>query len=325
MPIYYYWGDDEFAIASSVQILRAQTVDFNWASFNYTQYTSDTPDAATEALNQAMTPPFGSGSRLVWLVNTTIGQQCPDDLLVQLKRTLPVIPETSVLLLTSRNKPDGRLKSTALWKEYAEIKEFALIPPWETKQLVQQVEKIAQEVGVKLTSSSTTLIAQSVGNNTRQLYNELTKLRLYASDQTPISVDIVNNLVQATSQTSLDLVKVIAEGNTAQALTLVGQLLNRNEPGLKIVATLVGQFRTWLWVKIMTEAQERDKKIIAQAAEIGNPNRVYFLQQEVKSLSVEQLVATLPLLLELEVSLKQGGEERAMLQTKVIQLSQLFL
>ena len=151
-------------------------------------------------------------------------------------------------------------------------------------------------------------------------------MRLYAGDsQTPISIDIVNNLVQATSQTSLDLVKAIASGNTAQALTLVAQLLNRNEPGLKIVATLVGQFRTLLWVKMMTEAQERDKKVIAQAAEIGNPNRVYFLQQEVKFLSIEQLVATLPLLLELEVSLKQGGEEKALLQTKVIQLSQIFL
>lgn len=326
MPIYYYWGDDEFAIASSVQILRDHTVDPNWASFNYTQHTSDTPDAATEALNQAMTPPFGSGSRLIWLVNTAIGQQCPDELLVQLKRTLPVVPETSVLLLTSRNKPDGRLKSTALWKEYAEIKEFALIPPWETKQLVHQVEKIAQEVGIKLSSSSTTLIAQSVGNNTRQLYNELTKLRLYAGDsQTPISIDIVNNLVQATSQTSLDLVKEIASGNTPQALTLVAQLLNCNEPALKIVATLVGQFRTLLWIKMMTNAQEQDKKVIAQAAEINNPNRVYFLQQEVKSLSVEQLAATLPLLLELEVNLKQGAEERASLQTKVIQLCQLFL
>ncbi len=181
MPIYYYWGDDEFAIASTVTKLRDRTVDPNWASFNFTQHL-DTPDAAIEALNQAMTPPFGNGSRLVWLVNTTIGQQCPEELLIDLKRTLPVIPNSSILLLTSRNKPDGRLKSTALWKEYAEIKEFSLIPPWETKQLVQQVENIAHEVGVKLTYSSTTLIAQSVGNNTRQLYNELTKLRLYAGD-----------------------------------------------------------------------------------------------------------------------------------------------
>ncbi|MBW4662749.1 MAG: DNA polymerase III subunit delta [Chroococcus sp. CMT-3BRIN-NPC107] len=325
MPIYYYWGDDEFAIASTVTKLRDRTVDPNWVSFNFTQHL-DTPEAAIEALNQAMTPPFGHGSRLVWLVNTTIGQQCPEELLIELKRTLPVIPNSSVLLLTSRNKPDGRLKSTALWKEYAEIKEFSLIPPWETKQLVQQVENIAHEVGVKLTYSSTTLIAQSVGSNTRQLYNELTKLRLYAGDsQTPISTEVVTSLVQSTSQTSLDLVKEVASGNTAQSLTLVAQLLNRNEPGLKITATLVGQFRTLLWVKIMTDAQERDKKVIAQAAEIGNPNRVYFLQQEVKSLSVKQLAATLPLLLELEANLKQGGEEMALLQTKVIQLCQLFL
>ena len=326
MPIYYYWGDNEFAIASAVQKLRDRTVDPNWASFNYTQYVPDTVGAAIEALNQAMTPPFGNGSRLVWLVNTTIGQQCPEELLIELKRTLPVIPETSVLLLTSPNKLDGRLKSTALWKEYAEIQEFALIPPWETKQLVQQVEKVAQEVGVKLTSSSTTLIAESVGNDPRQLYNELTKLRLYAGESlAPISTEVVSNLVQATSQTSLDLVKAISAGNTAQALTLVAQLLNRNEPGLKIAATLVGQFRTWLWVKMMTDAQERDKKVIAQAAEIGNPNRVYFLQQEVQSLSVEQLVATLPLLLELEVNLKQGAEEMSLLQTKVVQLCQIFL
>lgn len=324
MPIYYYWGDDEFAIASSVQKLRDRIVDPNWASFNYSQH-ADTFDATIEALDRAMTPPFGSANRLVWLVNTTIGQQCPEELLDQLKRTLAVIPETSVLLLTSRHKPDGRLKSTALWKQYAEIEEFALIPPWETKQLVQQVEKIAQEVGVKLTHSSTTLIAESVGNNTRQLYNELTKLRLYAGEsQAPLGTEIVTNLVQATAQTSLDLVKEVAAGNTAQALTLVAQLLNRNEPGLKIVATLVGQFRTWLWVKIMTEAQERDKKVIAQAAEIINPNRVYFLQQEVRSLSVKQLAATLPLLLELEVNLKQGAAEMPLLQTKVIQLCQLF-
>ncbi len=325
MPIYYYWGDDEFAIASSVQKLRDHTVDPNWASFNYSQH-PDSADGLIEALNQAMTPPFGSGSRLVWLVNTTIGQQCPEELLTQLKRTLPVIPEASVLLLTSPSKLDGRLKATALWQKYAQIKEFALIPPWETKQLVQQVEKIAQEVGVKLTSSSTSLIAESVGNNTRQLYNELTKLRLYAGEsQEPISPEVVTNLVQATSQTSLDLVKAIASGNTAQSLTLVAQLLNRNEPALKIVATLVGQFRTWLWVKIMTQAQERDKKVIAQAAEIGNPNRVYFLQQEVSALNVNQLAATLPLLLELEASLKQGAQEMPLLQTKVIQLCQLFL
>jgi len=41
-----------------------------------------------------MTPPFGAGSRLVWLVDTTLCQQCSEELLTELKRTLTAIPET---------------------------------------------------------------------------------------------------------------------------------------------------------------------------------------------------------------------------------------
>jgi len=60
----------------------------------------------------------------------------------------------------------------------------------------------------------------------------------------------------------------------------------------------------------------------SQAAEIS-PKRL-FLQQEVKPLSVQQLASTLPLLLELEVSLKQGAEDMSALVTKVIELCQVF-
>lgn len=112
MPIYLYWGEDDFAIQKAVAKLRDRLLDSDWISFNYTQYTPDQPDAIIQGLNQVMTPPFGAGKRLVWLVNTTLCQQCSEDLLSQLQSTLPVIPEASVLLLTCRTKPDGRLKST---------------------------------------------------------------------------------------------------------------------------------------------------------------------------------------------------------------------
>ena len=105
---------------------------------------------------------------------------------------------------------------------------------------------------------------------------------------------------------------------------LVADLIAHNEHPLRIVATLVGQFRIWFWVKLMIETGEKDEKAIAQAVEVSNPKRVYFLRQEVKSLSLNQLQKTLPLLLELEVSLKQGKEEISVLQTKIVELSQLL-
>jgi len=323
MSIYLYWGEDEFAIAKAVDALRKSVLDPNWASFNFDKISPEQPDAVIQALNQSMTSPFGMGSRLVWLVDTSICQHCSEDLLAELERTFPAIPESTVLLLTSRTKPDGRLKSTKLLQKYAEIREFSLIPPWKTEQLVQRVRQVAQQVGVKLAEDAVELLAESVGNDTRQLFTELEKLQLYAGSSTkPLDAKAVTALVTANTQNSLQLAAAIRQGNAAQALRLVADLMDHNEPALRIVATLIGQFRTWLWIKIMIEAGERDERAIASAAEVSNPKRIYFLRQEVNSLSSQQLSRTLPVLLELELSLKRGADPLLTLQTKVIELCQ---
>ncbi len=72
-----------------------------------------------------MTPPFGIGKRLVWLVDSTLTQQCSENLLAELERTLPRIPDTTVLLLTSKNKPDARLKATKTSKNTPTFKNLA--------------------------------------------------------------------------------------------------------------------------------------------------------------------------------------------------------
>jgi DNA polymerase-3 subunit delta len=324
MTIYLYWGEDDFALTQAVKQLRESVLDANWSSFNYDKIFNDAPNAIVQGLNQVMTAPFGMGGRLVWLVETTICQQCPETLLAELERTLPKIPEQSVLLLTTRNRPDGRLKSTKLIQNLGHIREFSLIPAWKTEQLVQQVQSMAQDVGVKLNIAAAELLAESVGNNTRQLVNELEKLRLFAGDaKKPLDQATVAMLVTANTQNSLQLATAILRRDGATALELVQDLINKNEPALKIVATLVGQFRTWLWVKLMVSEGERDPKAIAQAAQISNPKRVYFLIKDVQPLSLAQLTSALRLLLELEVSLKKGAEPLLTLQTKIIELCQI--
>lgn len=326
MPTYFYFGEDDFSMAQAIDALRESVLDPAWASFNYDKISPDRPDAVLTGLNQAMTPPFGSGQRLVWLVDTTITQHCSSELLAELERTLPQIPESSVLLLTTRHKPDGRLKSTKLLNKQAKVfREYSPIPPWKTELLETKVREVAGELGVKLTDAGVRFVAESVGNNTRLLYNELTKLQLYGSGSNkPIEVEAIATLVQSNTQNSLKLAEAIRDGQTARALGLVADLIGHNEPALKIVATLVGQFRTWLWVKLAIEMGERDEKAIARAAEVGNPKRIYFLRQEVKPLSLEKLKKSLPLLLDLEWSLKQGSEEISTLQTKAIELCRLF-
>jgi DNA polymerase-3 subunit delta len=321
MPIYLFWGEDEFALTQAVKKLQNKVLDSNWLSFNYDKLIGDRPETIIEGLERAMTPAFGTGERLVWLADTNICQQCSEDLLQELQRTLSVIGETSHLLFTSNKKPDGRLKSTKLIKEYAKEQEFSLIAPWKTEALQQQVEQKAKEIGVRLTPQAVTLLAESVGNNTRQLTNELEKLSLYSQDKgEPLEAKVVARLVVCNTHNSLQLANAIREGNAEKALGLVNDIINRNEPPLKIVATLVGQFRTWTIVKLMLEAGETNEKAIATAAEISNPKRIYFLRQEITALSAQQLLTTLPVLLDLENQLKRGAEPLATLQTKIIEL-----
>ncbi|MEM9508675.1 MAG: DNA polymerase III subunit delta [Cyanobacteria bacterium P01_E01_bin.35] len=326
MPVYLYWGEDDFAIAKVVAKLQNKVLDPKWLQFNYHQLEGDRPEAVVEGLNQVMTPVFGMGDRMVWLVNTNLCQQKPaKDILTELERTLKVIPETAHLLLTTSKKPDGRLGSTKLLRQHAEVREFSLIPPWKTDLIVAQVKQVAQEINLKLTSQAIALLAESVGNNTRQLWNELEKLKIYwGENNQALDEQTVAKLVLCNTQNSLQLAAAIKDGKTDRALGLVTDLINRNEPALKILATLIGQFRTWTIVRLMQQAGEKDQKVIASAAGINNPNRLYFINQEIQRTTSKQLLATLPQFLELEYSLKSGGSALSILQTKIIELCLIF-
>ena len=321
MPIYFFWGDDDFIINQQITSLKQNHLDPNWLQFNFQKFSGAQEDSIRDALIEVMTPPFGSGDRLVLLLDTNIGQSCGEDLLAELQRTLKQIPATTHFLLTSRKKPNGRLKSTKLINQYAQVKEFSLIPPWQTEALIRKVEEVAQKQEVKLTGEAIKILANSVGNNSLLLWQELEKLAIYQGEnKQPLNDKIVKSLVNVSNQNSLQLAEAILGRNISSALQLIKNLLNLNEPALRIVATLVGQFRTWAIVKTMIEAGEIDEQKIAQIADIHNPKRIYFIKKQIQQLSAQQLRSTLPILLELESSLKLGAEPLMTLETKIIEL-----
>ena len=326
MPVYLFWGEDDFAIAQAVEKLQQKVLDPNWFEFNYHQLPGDRLETIIEGLNQAMTPVFGVGGRMVWLVDINFCQQKPaSDMLAELERTVAAIPTTSHLLLTTANKPDGRLNSTKLLRKYAEVREFSLIPPWKTELIAERVAEVAKTIELKLTSKAIALVAESVGNNTRQLWNELEKLKIYWGDnRQALDGDTVAELVLCNTQNSLQLAEAIRDGNVERALGLVSDLIARNEPALKIVATLVGQFRRWTIVKLMQQTGATDNKAIAAAAGINNPNQLHYIYRDLQGTTAEGLLATLPVLLELEYSLKSGASPLSALQTKIVELCLLF-
>jgi DNA polymerase-3 subunit delta len=323
MPVYFYWGDDDYQISQAVKKLIDTYVDPMWRDFNYVKIYATADLEVMDGLNQAVTAPFGMGNRLTWLADTAIAQRCSEPLLAELERTFNHLSVDSYILFTASNKPDGRAKSTKLLQKYAQILEFSLIPPWKTDAIAQLVKQAATEIDLKLSSDGIDLLVDAIGNDTRRLTMELQKLQLsHHGNNKPLTAKEISPLIQASAHNSLQLASAIRSANVSQALTLIAELLRNNEVGLRICATLVGQFRTWLWIKLMQESGERDDKIIAEAAEIGNPKRVYFLKQEVQGLNSQKLMRSLSILLRLEADLKHGKDETATLQTAIIELCQ---
>ncbi|MEI2579923.1 DNA polymerase III subunit delta [Scytonema sp. PRP1] len=319
MPIQIYWGEDEFLIHRATQELRAHILDKDWNCVNYSEYPPDSKETIPQAFADIMTPPLPTGGRLVHLPNSSLLGVCSKKALVKLEHLLPAIPETNVLLITSFNKPDGRNKSVQLLLEYALLKEFPLIPQWQTDALIQQVRTFALEIDVNLTFDGCRQLVESVGNNTRLAFTELEKLKTYAQGGI-VNTSVVRDLVSASAANSLQLARAIRLGNVSQALELVENLISCNEPALRIVATLTTAFRTWLIVKLMVAAGCKDDSAIAKVAELKNPKRLYFLRQEVATVSVAKLQNALKVLLELELALKNGGDDKLTLQTQIIKL-----
>ncbi len=323
MAVYFYWGDDDYQISQAVKKLINTYVDPMWRDFNYIKINATGDLEIMDGLNQAVTSPFGTGSRLTWLANTAIAQRCSDSLLIELERTFNHLPVDSYILFTASNKPDGRAKSTKLIQKHAKVLEFSLIPSWKPDAIAQLVRQAAAEIDLKITSDGVDLLVDAIGNDTRRLTMELQKLQLSHYGKTkPISAKEIDSLVQVSAHNSLQLASAIRTANISQSLSLVGELIRNNEVGLRICATLVGQFRTWLLIKLMQESGERDDKAIAEAAEINNPKRVYFLKQEVQGLNSQKLMRSLSILLRLEADLKHGKDEIPTLQTAIIELCQ---
>lgn len=309
MPVHLYWGDDEAARSRAVEALIATAIDPAWASINLSRLDGNDPGQAAQALEEARTPPFGGGDRVVLLQRSPFCSACPAELAAQLEATLELIPPSCQLLLVSPGKPDARLRTTKALKAVATEQCFPLPAVWDGTGQLELVKGTADALGLKLTAGAAEALAEAVGSDSARLASELEKLGLYRGDQ-PIDADAVAALVGAHAATSLQVGDALLAGRLGDAIALLDALLEANEPALRIVAALCSQIRGWLWVSLLERQGEQDVAVIAKAAGIGNPKRIYVMRKQIRGKPPERFLALLSRLLEVEGALKRGSEPR---------------
>jgi len=148
------------------------------------------------------------------------------------------------------------------------------------------------------------------------LTSELRKLAILADTKTRskntdqkiifISAETVQALIAGMATNALQIGESLLEDNVGEALARLDALLEKGEPALRILATLTGQVRGWLWVSLLEQQGEKDVAKIAKAAGIANPKRIYVMRKQLQGIKSNKFLQLLGCLLEVEAALKKG-------------------
>jgi len=243
--------------------------------------------------------------------------QGPAELGERLEASLALIPEACHLVLVSPGKPDARLRTTKALKKLADEKSFALPAIWDGEGQLELVQRTAADLSLRLEPAAAEALSEAIGSDSARLASELEKLALFAAGSgeahsggkpAPITLAAVQALVGGRCTSSLAVGDALLAGRPAEAIALVDALLAANEPALRIVAALTSQVRGWLWVALLERQGEQDVAVIAKAAGIGNPKRIYVMRKQLRGRSPSGLLTLLARVLEVEVALKRGAD-----------------
>jgi DNA polymerase-3 subunit delta len=249
---------------------------------------------------------------VVVLQRSPFAQACPAELAAQLEASLPLIPADCHLFLLSDGKPDARLRSTKQLRAVAEEQAFPLPAVWDGAGQIERVERAARERGLALAPAAAEALAEAIGSDGMRLASELEKLALHAGPGGgPITAEAVAALIGGQVTSSLAVGEALLAQRAAEAIALVDALLTAGEPALRIVAALASQIRGWLWVSLLERSGEQDVAVIAKAAGIGNPKRIYVMRKQIRGRTPVQLLDLLRRLLDVEAALKRGADPGA--------------
>ncbi|MGG6270509.1 DNA polymerase III subunit delta [Leptolyngbya sp. AN03gr2] len=298
MPLFLLIGQDQYQIQQQIMKLKAR-LNPDWLVFNAHTYSAE---QLNDAIATARTVPIFDDRRLVFVENCQFQQFTERQF--ELLRNL-VLPAQTILVFTGRSI-DKRLKVAKLLLKMGKLQEFETIPPWRTDLIEDAIALQANQHNLRLSQPVIAYLATAIGNDRARIDAELAKLSVYANGKILTLTD-AQQLIPNTTQNSLQLAGAIRTGNTNQVVSLLTQLFSRAESPLLILATLMTQFRTWLWVKSAVTSPVRLKDAeLANCCNIHNPKRLYYLRQEVLAISTHALTQAVAELLILENRLKQG-------------------
>ena len=260
--------------------------------------------------------PFFADEKIVILdhlldLTTAKKRVLTDEDLKQFESYLEMPSESTKLVIFAEGKLDSKRRLVKLLKREAQIVEAATPKDQDLKRYFASQ---AQELGLKFVEDALDQLLLKSGYDFGELQKNLALLQAYKEDG-QITLEDVEEAVPKTLQDNIfDLTQMILKRQIDQASNLVKDLRLQGEDEIKLIAIMLGQFRLFIQVKILSEEGQPESQIVTSLSDLSgrkiNPYQVKFALRDSRRLSLPFLKQAMITLIETDYAIKSGKYDK---------------
>ena len=268
--------------------------------------------------------PFFADEKIVILdhfvdVTTAKKRFLTDDELKSFEEYLDNPSSTTKLLIFAEGKLDSKRRLVKLLKRDAKV--FDAVEAKE-QELRQYFQKWSQKQALQFPNHSFENLLIKSGFQFSEIQKNLLFLQSYKQDSVIEEEDIVNAIPKTLQDNIFDLTQFILTKKMDQARDLVRDLTLQGEDEIKLIAVMLGQFRTFTQVKILAESGQTESQIASSLGSFlgrnPNPYQIKFALRDSRGLSLNFLKQAISYLIETDYQIKTGLYEKGFLFEKAL-------
>ena len=268
--------------------------------------------------------PFFADEKIVILdhfvdITTTKKRFLTDDELKSFEEYFDNPSPTTKLIIFAEGKLDSKRRLVKLLKRDAKV--FDAVEAKE-QELRQYFQKWSQKEGLQFANQSFENLLIKSGFQFSEIQKNLLFLQSYKEDSVIEEEDIVNAIPKTLQDNIFDLTQFILTKRMDQARDLVRDLTLQGEDEIKLIAVMLGQFRTFTQVKILAESGQTESQIASSLGSFlgrnPNPYQIKFALRDSRGLSLSFLKQAISYLIETDYQIKTGLYEKGFLFEKAL-------
>ena len=268
--------------------------------------------------------PFFADEKIVILdhfvdITTAKKRFLTDDELKSFEEYFDNPSSTTKLIIFAEGKLDSKRRLVKLLKRDAKV--FDAVEAKE-QELRQYFQKWSQKQGLQFVGQSFENLLIKSGFQFSEIQKNLLFLQSYKEDSVIEEEDIVNAIPKTLQDNIFDLTQFILTKKMDQARDLVRDLTLQGEDEIKLIAVMLGQFRTFTQVKILSESGQTESQIASSLGSFlgrnPNPYQIKFALRDSRGLSLSFLKQAISYLIETDYQIKTGLYEKGFLFEKAL-------